>query len=180
MASADQNASTNLKESTLMIPATARIAIAVVTAMTALGVSACGGKDEAAPAPATPSKVAAAQGNYPPVPSTTELNSELHKLMDPTVPNGQKLDLVQGIQADPILPQRLADAFKQSNVTITVTKVTDSGNGSVMAEAQVSIDGGAPNPVVVPVVAEDGKWKVQKDWTCTTLSLVNQTSPACG
>ncbi|GAB2443806.1 hypothetical protein GCM10027262_62120 [Nocardia tengchongensis] len=46
------------------------------------------------------------------------------------------------------------------------------------ADAHGTINGGAPNAVVVPVVAEYGKWKVQKEWTCTTLSLVNQTSPA--
>ncbi|GAB2443016.1 hypothetical protein [Nocardia tengchongensis] len=164
-----------------MLPKIGRIAIAALAVVTALGLSACGGgKDETTPAKATPTKAAAAQGNYPPVPSATDLNAELQKLMDPAIPNAQKQDLIQGIQADPILPQRLADAFKQSNVTISVTKVTDSGNGSVLADAQVSINGGAPNQVVVPVVAEDGKWKVQKDWTCNTLSLVNQTSPACG
>ncbi|MFE3225585.1 hypothetical protein [Nocardia sp. NPDC059228] len=171
----------NMKENQLMVPKIGRIVIATLAIATALGVSACGSgnKDEAKPDKATTSKVAAAQSSYPAVPGATDLNAELQKLMDPNIANEQKLDLIQGIKSDPMLPQRLTDAFKQMNVTITVTKVTDLGNGALTADAQVSINGGAPNQVLVPVVAEDGKWKVQKDWTCTTLSLVQQTSPAC-
>ncbi|MGW4533184.1 hypothetical protein ACWEOI_19765 [Nocardia sp. NPDC004340] len=169
----------NMKENKLMFPKASRILITAVAVVTTLGVSACS-KDEAAPAKAMPSKSAAAQSNNPALPGPTDLNVQLQKLIDPSIANEQKLDLIQGTQADPVLPQRLADAFKQMNVTIMVTKVTDLGNGTLNADAQVAINGGAPNPVVVPVVAEDGKWKVQKEWTCTTLSLVNQTSPACG
>ncbi|MFE3257949.1 hypothetical protein ACFXPS_00520 [Nocardia sp. NPDC059091] len=164
----------------MMVPKGGRMVITMVAVVMALGLSACGGhQDTAKPAAAATSKAAAAQGNYPPAPSVADIDAELRKLMDPTVASDQKLDLVQGVQADPTLPQRLADAYKQNNVTLTVIKVSDRGNGVIDAEAQVSISGGAPNPMVVSLVAEDGKWKVQKDWTCNTLSLVGQTSPAC-
>ncbi|MFD6354807.1 hypothetical protein [Nocardia tengchongensis] len=166
------------EESQLMVPKSGRTVIVALAVMAALGLSACGsgGKDEAKSIKTTTSRVDAAQGGYPPVPSVADLDAELRKLMDPTVSNEQKLDLIQGVQADPMLPQRLTDAYKQNNVTITITKVSDLGNGTVNAEAQVSVNGGAPTQVVVPV---GGKWKVQQDWTCNTLSLVNQTSPAC-
>ncbi|WP_051180123.1 hypothetical protein [Nocardia concava] len=158
-----------------------RIAIATLAVVTALGVSACGSGDKPGtkPAKTTTSKAVAAQSNYPPVPTAADLNAELQKVTDPSVPNEQKLDALQGVSADPTLPTRFADFYKQSGATVTVTNVTDLGNGTITADADVSVSGGAPQKAVVPFVAEDGKWKVQKDWICNMLSLGNQTSPAC-
>lgn len=83
---------------------------------------------------------------------------------------------MQGVSADPSLPSRMIEAYKQNQATITVTGVTDLGNGTLTADAQVAVAGGAPQNAVVPFVAEDGKWKVQKEWICNMLSLANQTS----
>ncbi|MEV6773170.1 hypothetical protein AB0N05_31510 [Nocardia sp. NPDC051030] len=159
---------------------TGRIAVAALAVVTVLGLSACGSGDkkETKPTKATTSKTTAA-ANYPAAPSAAELNADLQKALDPSVPNSQKLDMMQGVQADPELPQRLTDAYKQNGAAVTVTNVTDLGNGTITADAQVSVNGGAPQNAVVPFVAEDGKWKVQKEWICNMLSLANQTSPAC-
>ncbi|MFJ9365099.1 hypothetical protein ACIRRA_11855 [Nocardia sp. NPDC101769] len=149
--------------------------------MTALGLSACGnGEKNETTKPAKPSttKVAAAQ-TYPPAPTAADLNSAMQKVLDPSVPDSEKLDLMQGMQADPSLPSRIIEAYKQNNASITVTNVTDLGNGTLTADAQAAINGGTAQQAVVPFVAEDGKWKVQKDWICNILSLGNQTSPAC-
>lgn len=160
---------------------TGRIAIATLAAVTALGLTACGSGDkETTTKPkVSTSKTTAAAGNFPPAPTVADLNAELQKALDPSVPNAEKLDMMQGVQADPNLPNLLADAYKQNNATITVTGVTDLGNGTITADAQASLNGGAPQQAVVPFVAEDGKWKVQKEWICNALSLANQTSPAC-
>ncbi|MBL1077820.1 hypothetical protein JK358_25790 [Nocardia sp. 2] len=160
---------------------TGRIAVATLAIVTALGLSACGEGDKKETKPkATTSKVTAAPNtSYPPAPTAAELNTELQKALDPNVPNDQKLDMMQGVSADPSLPQRLTEAYQQNNATITVTGVTDLGNGTITADAEASINGGQPQVMVVPFVAEDGKWKVQKEWICNTLSLANQTSPAC-
>ncbi|WP_458688963.1 hypothetical protein [Nocardia tengchongensis] len=161
---------------------TGRIAVAALAVVTVLGLSACGSGDkkETKPTKATTSKVTGAQGNYPPAPSAADLNAELQKALDPNIPDAQKLDMMQGSAADPSLPGRLAEAYRQNNATITVTNVTDLGNGTITADAQFAVNGGQPQQAVVPFVAEDGKWKVQKDWVCNALSLANQTSPACG
>ncbi|MTE13989.1 hypothetical protein [Nocardia aurantiaca] len=160
---------------------TGRIAVAALAVVTVLGLSACGSGDkkESKPTKAATSKTTVAQSSYPPAPTAADLNTALQKALDPSVPDTQKLDMMQGVSADPSLPSRLADAYKQNNATITVTNVTDLGNGTLTADGQVSINGGQPQTVVVPFVAEDGKWKVQKEWICNTLSLANQTSPAC-
>ncbi|MEV6097383.1 hypothetical protein [Nocardia sp. NPDC051981] len=159
-----------------------RLVIAMVTVVTALGVAACGSGDKNVSKPAKPStsKTAPVQSNYPPVLTAADLDAELQKLVNPDIPNDQKLDMLQGVAADPGLPQRFVDFYKQSNATITVTGVNDLGNGTLTADAEASISGGQPQRAVVPLVAEDGKWKVQKEWLCNMLSLGNQTSPACG
>ncbi|MEC3920047.1 hypothetical protein [Nocardia sp. CDC160] len=160
---------------------TGRIAVAALAVVTVLGLSACGSGDkkDSKPTKATTSKTTAAQTSYPAAPTAADLNAELQKALDPNVPDSQKLDMMQGVQADPSLPSRLADAYKQNNATITVTNVTDLGNGTITADAQIAVNGGQPQQAVVPFVAEDGKWKVQKEWICNALSLANQTSPAC-
>jgi hypothetical protein len=85
--------------------------------------------------------------------------------------------MVQGAEADPELPNRLAEAYKQSGATIVVTGVDDLG-GALQANANFTL-GGQTNPVTVPFVAEDGKWKIEKTWACTALMQLQIQSPAC-
>lgn len=162
---------------------TGRIAVAALAVVTVLGLSACGSGDKktsSTPAKTSTSKTtSAASTSYPPAPTAADLNTELQKALDPSVPDADKLDMLQGVSADPNLPSLLSNAYKQNNATISVTNVTDLGNGTITADASVAVNGGAPQNAVVPFVAEDGKWKVQKEWICNMLSLANQTSPAC-
>lgn len=143
---------------------------------TVLGAAACGGDDQKNTKPAKVTNSI----TYPQAPTAADLNSKLRMVVDPSVPNEQKLDLVQGVSADPNLPQRLVDFYRQNNATITVTGVTDLGNGALTAETQATANGGQPQQTVVPFVVEGGQWKVQKEWICSMLTLSNQTSPACG
>jgi hypothetical protein len=106
-----------------------------------------------------------------------DLNAALQKALDPSIPSSEKLDMVQGVQADPELPNRLAQAAAGANVQVAVTDVTSFGD-SVNAKANFTING-QTNVVDVPFVAEDGKWKVQKTWACTILSSLGQQSVAC-
>ncbi|MEV0081030.1 hypothetical protein AB0H58_31850 [Nocardia neocaledoniensis] len=159
---------------------TGRVAIAGLAVVAALGLSACsddkGDKPAAKP---TTSKVASttAATNLPPVPTVDELNQQLTTALDPSVPNEQKLDFVQGGEADPELPNRLAVAAQQAGVQVQVTEVTSFGD-SVNAKANFTLNG-QTNVVDVPFVAEDGKWKVQKSWACTMLTNLGQQSVAC-
>ncbi|WP_306365564.1 hypothetical protein [Nocardia sp. CC227C] len=141
----------------------------------ALGLSACAGEGESVGPPRTTTVL-----NLPPTPTSQVLNSDLQKALDPTVPNEGKFDLLQGVQADPELPGRLAHAFRQNNATITVTSVADLGYGTITAQAQASLNNGESQQVVVPFVAEGGKWKIQLEWVCGALSsFAVQDSPAC-
>jgi hypothetical protein len=85
--------------------------------------------------------------------------------------------MVQGAEADPELPNRLAEAYRQSNATIVVTGVQDLGD-SLQANADFTINGQV-NPVTVPFVAENGMWKIEKGWACGALTNLQIQSPAC-
>ncbi|WP_433679511.1 hypothetical protein [Nocardia sp. CA-119907] len=161
---------------------TGRIAIAALAVVAALGMTACSDDKDSKPAAKTSTSAkasasASANTNLPPVPTAAELNTQLQRALDPSVPNSEKLDGVQGAQADPELPNRLAEAAKSANITVTVTDVTSFGD-SVNAKAKVVLNG-QENVVDVPFVAEDGKWKIQKAWACTMLTNLGQQSTAC-
>src|SRR5690606_16514384 len=171
----------NAKDEHLKLRTTGRIAIAGFAAIAALTLTACGSddsKDEAKSTGTTTSAVTtSAAADTPPVPTAEELNSQLQRALDPTVPNSEKLEMVQGIEADPELPGRLAQAYQESGATVTVTDVTGFGD-TVNAKATIVLNG-QENIADVPFVAEDGKWKVQKEWACIMLTNLGQQSPAC-
>ncbi|MEV6276400.1 hypothetical protein [Nocardia sp. NPDC051832] len=159
---------------------TGRIAIAGLALVAALGLTACGSDDKPDSKPtstSTTSAPATSAANLPPVPTAAELNAQLQKALDPSVPNAEKLGWIQGAEADPELPNRLAEAYKSTNASIEVTDVTAFGD-TVNAKAKLVFNG-QENIADVPFVAEDGKWKVQKTWVCQMLQLANQPSAAC-
>ncbi|MEV6213300.1 hypothetical protein [Nocardia sp. NPDC051833] len=159
---------------------TGRIAIAGLAVVAALGLSACSDDkgDKPAAKTTTSAKAPATNAaNLPPVPTVPQLSEQLTTALDPAVPNEQKIDFVQGVSADPELPNRLAQAAKDANVQVQVTEVTSFGD-SVNAKANFTVNG-QTNVVDVPFVAEDGKWKVQKAWACTMLTNLGQQSVAC-
>ncbi|MGQ4615037.1 hypothetical protein [Nocardia sp. R7R-8] len=157
---------------------TGRIAAAGLAVVAALSLAACGSDDKSdSHTTHTTTAAASATANVPAPPTVDELNATLQRALDPSVPNEEKADLVQGIQADPSLPNRLAEAFHQANATAVVTGVTTFGD-TVTAQAKFTING-QENQVDVPFVLEDGKWKVQKAWACQALANLNQQSPAC-
>ncbi|MEV0436815.1 hypothetical protein [Nocardia sp. NPDC050413] len=156
-----------------------RVAIASLAVITALGLSACT-EDKPAAKTTTSAKATtttATDDALPPVPSVEELNAQLNTALDPSVPNEQKLDFVQGGEADPELPNRLAVAARDAGAQVQVTEVTSFGD-SVNAKANFTVNG-QTNVVDVPFVADAGKWKVQKAWACTMLTNLGQQSVAC-
>ncbi|WP_199856797.1 hypothetical protein [Nocardia suismassiliense] len=157
---------------------TGRMAIAGLAVVAALGLTACGSDDKKdPPQPSRTTTSAAANANQPAPPTVAELNALLQKALDPAVPSAEKLDLVQGIEADPDLPNRLAKAYKDANAKSEITGVTAFGD-SVSAQGKLTING-AENPIDVPFVLDNGKWKVQKGWACNALTALNLQSPAC-
>ncbi|MEU2252176.1 hypothetical protein [Nocardia xishanensis] len=159
---------------------TGRVAIAGLAVAAALSMTACGSDDkseDAKPARTTTSVKAGAAANVPPVPTVEQLNTQLQRALDPAVPNQEKLAMIQGAEADPELPGRLAEAYQQTGASVVVTEVTAFGD-TINAKAKIVLNG-QENLADVPFVAENGTWKVQKAWACGMLTNLGQQSAAC-
>lgn len=152
--------------------------VAGVAVVAALGLTACGGGDdsEEAKQARVPSSARAA-ANLPAVPSSAQLDADFQKAIDPSVPAAEKLEMVQGVDADPDLPNRLAEAYKSAGASVVITDVTAFGD-TLNAKAKVTLNG-QENIADVPFVAENGRWKVQKAWACQILTTLGQQSVAC-
>ena len=163
---------------------TGRVAVAALAVVAALGMSACGSGDKHSSSKAkTTTAAAATSSNYPAVPTVAQLNQELSQTLDPSVPSSQKVqyleDGVTALQKDPEMINKLITAYKQNNAKIAVTSVSYLGGPTLTANANFSVNGGQNNVATVPIVAQDGKWKLQKQWACSGLQNLNQSSPAC-
>ncbi len=172
----------NAKDEQLKLRKTGRIAIAGVAAVAALTLTACGSDDsdsDTKAASTTSASAAASEeaSDLPPVPTVADLNAQLQRALDPAVPNEEKLDMMQGAEADPELPGKLAQFYTDSGATIEVTEVNDFAD-TINAKANFKL-GDTQNVVDVPFVAEDGVWKVEKTWTCNMLAQAQVQSPAC-
>ena len=171
----------NAKDEQLKLRKTGRIAIAGLAAVAALTLSACGGDDSDSGSAAADTSAAAttteAAADLPPVPNAADLNAQLQRALDPNVPNEEKLQMVQGAEADPELPAKLTQFYTDSGAMIEVTEVTDFGD-TLNAKANFTL-GETQNVVDVPFIAEDGEWKVEKTWACNMLAQAQVQSPAC-
>lgn len=157
--------------------------IAGVAIAAALTMSACSddsgdsGRTTATQAPTT-SAVAGETGTPLAPPTAADLNASLAKAFDESVPLDQKVQLVQGAEADPELINQVTSAAKQNNATIEVLDVTPTGDNTVTAGVNLVINGQA-NPATVDFVAEDGVWKMSKSYACQLVQVAGLTSPAC-
>ncbi|MFD4438545.1 hypothetical protein ACFWPK_02050 [Nocardia sp. NPDC058519] len=152
-----------------------------LTAAALLAVIAMSASCAAAEDTTEPTKVVAQEISAPlPLPSADEVGQLMRLLLDTTVPNAEKLELIQGIGSDPELPNRVADAPRQGGATITITITgTRTAPPGMLADGTASINNSPPQPIIVNFVAEDGKWKVEKAWYCQIAFSFMVASPAC-
>ncbi len=116
----------------------------------------------------------------PPLPRAEEIGLLMRRLLDTTVSNAEKLELIQGIESDPELPNRVADAPRQGGATISITITsTRTAPPGMLADGTASINNGPPYPLIVNFVADGGKWKVEKAWYCQIAFSFMVASPAC-
>lgn len=172
------------KDKHLKLRNTSKAMVAGIAIAAAFTMTACGSDDEGKTPTTTTSAASSASaapdasGDYPPVPSPEELNTELLRGLDPAVPVEEKAQLIQGAEADPDLINQVAAAAVANGADIQITSVDDLGDGTLNAGATLTINGQA-NPGNFTFVAEDGKWKLSKDNACGLVQLAQLTSPAC-
>ncbi|CAM2971951.1 Lipoprotein [Prescottella defluvii] len=150
--------------------------VAIAAALTMTACSDDGGSSERTTAQATTTTAPATPALAPPTPA--ELNAALAKAFDESVPLDQKVELVQGAEADPELINQVAKAAKDANAAIEVVDVTPTGDETITAGVTLTVNGQA-NPATVDFVAENGVWKMSQQYACQLVTMANLTSPAC-
>ncbi|KAF0847075.1 hypothetical protein [Nocardia caishijiensis] len=115
----------------------------------------------------------------PPLLSAAEVEQLLGRMLDPRIPNSEKLGHVQDIADDPGLPNRIAEAPGRNNATVTVSiAATRLGAPGMLAEGTGTMNT-TTSPLIVPFVAENGMWKIQKAWYCQIAFSMMVSSPTC-
>jgi hypothetical protein len=156
---------------------------AMILAGTAATLLACGSEETASGAAAQPEQHSRpgnciSGGAYPDSPTIDQLNLLLRKGLDPNVPSAEKIPLVQGLAGDPDLLTRAGSALQGAGFTSDIHDVTDYCNGTANADATLTISGQVTE-AQVPLVAEEGVWKLDKNWACGLVASLQQTSPIC-
>ncbi len=175
---------------------TLKIALTVVAAVAALGVSACSSTEQATGGAATTTasafesgKVAGAkdEGEEPPAttapdlpaPTAAELNARLTKALAGELTEAEKLTYIEDADQDPDLVDKFVDAAKKNKVTVSITKVGTPASGKLQAAADVTIDGKPVKDASVEFVAEDKDWKVSHVFACNIVKSAQLDSAAC-
>lgn len=117
-------------------------------------------------------------GTYPTSPTVDLLNGLLQKGLDPNVPSADKVALVQGTAGDPDFLNRTGAALREAGFVSDIRSVTDYCNGTANADATLTIYG-QESDSQVPLVAEEGIWKLDKNWACGLAASLQQSSPIC-
>lgn len=163
--------------------------------MLALVIAACdSGPDEASVAAARSSAYAAltssseaaavSSANRPPLPSAAQLDSQIKRALDPSLPDSERTDLIEDGAA---FKDAIPDMYKalQDNpraVYGVVDPVFDNHDGTLTATMRLDKDGSGENvrTTIVHFVDLDGKWKISRTDLCGILRSADYRTAACG
>lgn len=149
--------------------------------------TACG-SDDKTDSPTTTSKTTttttASDSTDAPVallPTAPELNAKVAQALDETVPAADKVNLVQGAEADPELINQVAAAAKAAGAQVEILDpVTDTGSETAAASLNIVVNGQPlQQGLQASFVYEDGVWKLSKTTACQIVGVAGLTSPAC-
>ncbi|GAB6920902.1 hypothetical protein JCM9803A_13520 [Rhodococcus erythropolis] len=164
-----------------------KMTVAAVAIAAALTMTACG-SDDKTDSPTTTSKTTttttASDSTDAPVallPTAPELNAKVAQALDETVPAADKVNLVQGAEADPELINQVAAAAKAAGAQVEILDpVTDTGSETAAASLNIVVNGQPlQQGLQASFVYEDGVWKLSKTTACQIVGVAGLTSPAC-
>lgn len=172
----------------------ARTALAAVALLLlAAPVAACdSGPDDAAVAAArssanaslSSSVAASSSAAHPPLPTAADLDAQIKRALDPTLPDSERTALIEDGEA---FRQAIPDMYRalQDNpraVYGVTDPVFDNHDGTLTATMRLDKDGTgtAVRTTVVHFVLIDGKWRISRTDLCGILRSADYRTPACG
>ncbi|WP_374227994.1 hypothetical protein [Rhodococcus qingshengii] len=157
----------------------AAVAIAAALTMTACGSDGGDTKESTSAKPTT--TTSSAPTTTVELPTAAELNGKVAQALDESTPAADKVNLVQGAEADPELINQVAAAAKAAGAQVEVLDpVTDTGSETAAAALNIVVNGQPlQGGMQASFVYEDGVWKLSKTTACTIVQFANLTTPAC-
>jgi hypothetical protein len=152
-------------------------AMTVGAALAVLVLSGCGGNDQSGAPAAVASEVQLPSR----APSVQLLNSMLQRALDPQVPAKDKLDLVQGATAAdaPLFDQLVRLRNEHPDTTWQISNVHLVSEGRAVATVSALMNGTNQHGEV-QLVFDQGRWKLDGNYTCELLRQFGRTAPSCG
>ncbi|GAA4747117.1 hypothetical protein [Gordonia alkaliphila] len=144
----------------------------VPTAQSTTSSAAAGGED---------SDLVAQLSNPKKRPTVDALNEMLEMALDPDVPAEDKVDLVEGAEADPKLFDQLVKVAKENPDVTYEIKNPVIGNGPKRAsvKVEVTLPDNPPTMIDAAIVYDNGRWKLSKSTVCPLLEAGDVKSPLC-
>lgn len=114
-------------------------------------------------------------------PSPAALNEMLSIALDPDVPNSEKVDLVEGAEADPDIFDNLVTAFEENpGVTYEIVPpVLGEGPGRGKVNVKVGLPDTPEENYSANIVYDDGRWKLAQSTVCGLLAVTDVQSAMC-
>ena len=115
------------------------------------------------------------------VPSVAALNTMLETALDPEVKPAQKVDLVEGAEADPDLFNQLVQAVEDNpGVKYAIRPpVTKNGPKRAKVKVEVRLPDNPPTKIDAAIVYDGGRWKLAKSTVCPLLTSNDVETPLC-
>ncbi|MCM6772473.1 hypothetical protein NDR87_00680 [Nocardia sp. CDC159] len=169
--------------------------LAVALATAGAVVAGCdSGSDEASVAAARSSAYAAltsssqaaasSRANRPPIPTAAQLDAQIKRALDPSLPDSERTALIEDGDA---FTEAIPDMYKalQDNpraIYGVVDPVFDNHDGTLTATMRLDKDGTGTNvrTTIVHFVDIDGTWKISRTDLCGILRSADYKTPACG
>ena len=114
-----------------------------------------------------------------PKPTAEELNDKINRALDGSVSEDEKLAWIEAAEQDPQLVDKLVEAAKKNEVTVQITNVGEPADGTVIADADVTISGSPVEDATVEFVAEGDQWKIAHGFACNIVKSAQLDSAAC-
>ncbi|MBF6328383.1 hypothetical protein [Nocardia transvalensis] len=172
-----------------------RACLALVSATLAAVAAGCaGGPDEDSVAAARSSAYAALSSSSqaaassraarPPIPSAAQLDAQIKRALDPSLPDSERTALIEDGEA---FKDAIPDMYKamQDNpraVYGVVDPVFDNHDGTLTATMRLDKDGTGTNvrTTIVHFVDVEGRWKISRTDLCGILRSADYKTAACG